>query len=367
MPLHHRSIFRGIDANLNRANEAFRVLEDALRFGIEDASLTRVCKQLRHDLADWAKRFELADLVLFRDASGDVGRSNDIENEYRRSDIHDILRANLARAKQSLRTLEEFSKTFDDQSSMAVEKIRYRVYDLEKAVLVLFESHRRLGTVQLYVLTDSCGDMSRFEDRIGRLTGSGVGAIQLRDKSLEDRELARYGETLVRLTRPDGVLSIINDRVDIASAVNADGVHLGQSDLPVAKARSMLDAHQLIGVSTHNLQQAREAMLAGANYIGVGPTFPSGTKSFDRFTGVPLIRDVLQEVSLPVFAIGGIDLARARSLVEIGCQRIAVSGAILADPKSMKETIAEFTSILQGRLEIGPGADPEVLTPSKNL
>ena len=107
-------------------------------------------------------------------------------------------------------------------------------------------------------------------------------------------------------------LFIINDRPDLAALARADGVHVGQEELSVKDARSIVGPETLVGVSTHSIEQARQAVLDGANYIGVGPTFPSGTKQFEQFPGVELLRAVAAEIRLPAFAIGGIGRAERR-------------------------------------------------------
>jgi thiamine-phosphate pyrophosphorylase len=129
-------------------------------------------------------------------------------------------------------------------------------------------------------------------------------------------------------TAKAGVLFVMNDRPDIARLAEADGVHLGQEDMPVQDARRILGPGALIGVSTHSLDQARQAVLDGASYIGVGPAFPSGTKSFSEFPGERLIREVAEETSLPAFVIGGINLKTIDRAVAAGAQRVAVSQAI---------------------------------------
>ncbi len=120
----------------------------------------------------------------------------------------------------------------------------------------------------------------------------------------------------------------MNDRPDLAALASADGVHLGQEELSVKDARSIVGPQALVGVSTHSLEQARSAVIDGADYIGVGPTFPSGTKPFDEFPGVDLLRAVAAEIRLPAFAIGGIDATNVGQVLEAGFTRIAVAGAI---------------------------------------
>ncbi len=158
---------------------------------------------------------------------------------------------------------------------------------------------------------------------------AGVKLIQMREKSLPDREFIEHARRLRAWTSDANALLIVNDRPDIAVLAEADGVHIGQEELSVRDARRIVGPDRLIGVSTHNIEQARQAVLDGADYLGVGPTFPSGTKSFESFAGLDFIRQVAAEISLPWFAIGGVDANTITAVMDAGARRIAVSGAIL--------------------------------------
>lgn len=138
------------------------------------------------------------------------------------------------------------------------------------------------------------------------------------------------------LTLQAGVLLIINDRADIAAAVGADGVHVGQDDLPVAAARRIVGGNKLVGASTHSLEQALAAQEAGADYIGVGPMFASSTKSISEIPGPPLLKAVAAEIQIPFVAIGGITAKNVDKLVKNGCKCLAISAAIIAaaDPEA---------------------------------
>ena len=135
----------------------------------------------------------------------------------------------------------------------------------------------------------------------------------------------------------------MNDRPDLAVLAQADGVHVGQEELSVKDARSIVGPDMLVGVSTHNIEQARQAVLDGADYLGVGPTFPSGTKQFEQFPGVELLRAVAAEIRLPVFAIGGIERQNLGRGIGGRFPRIAISGAITsaADPVQAAKELLE--------------------------
>ncbi|MCH5376696.1 MAG: thiamine phosphate synthase [Planctomycetes bacterium] len=190
----------------------------------------------------------------------------------------------------------------------------------------------RFRQSRLYVLVDGQRDETEFERIVLQLVAAGVDVLQLRDKHLSDRQLIARARLLRRLTRDSATLFVVNDRPDLALLADADGVHVGQDELTVEDARRVIGCDRVVGVSTHSVEQARRAVLDGADYIGCGPTFSSQTKSFDRFTGLSLLRRVAGESPLPAFAIGGIDLENLPAVLETGIGRIAVSAAIVKSP-----------------------------------
>ncbi len=169
--------------------------------------------------------------------------------------------------------------------------------------------------------------------------------VQLREKEQTDACLLERARLLRVWTRETGALLIINDRPDIAVLSEADGVHLGRDDLPAAAVRKIVGSDRLIGVSTHSLEQIRQAVLDGADYLGVGPVFTSSTKTFDALAGLEYVRAAAQETALPWFAIGGITSGNVADVVASGGRRIAVTGAI-----SRADHPAEATRELLARL-----------------
>jgi thiamine-phosphate pyrophosphorylase len=328
------SVMRIIDASLNRAAEGLRVAEDYVRFVLDDPFLTGQMKGLRHDLADAAATISSIDRHAARETQRDVGAAISTDAEAARDDVWAVCAASFKRAEQSLRSLEEYGKLIDGEFAGRMESLRYRLYTLEKAVDVGRSSRERLDGVRLCVLVDGRASARDFEKLVRELVAAGVGMIQFRDKQLDDRELVERARLLVELTRGSRTLSVINDRADIAAAVHADGVHVGQEDLSVKDARAIVGTRLLVGVSTHNIGQARGAVLDGADYLGAGPTFVSRTKSFDAFAGLDYLREVSAEIRLPTFAIGGITAGNVRDVMEAGIGRVAVSGAVVdaADP-----------------------------------
>lgn len=318
-----------LDAAINRASEGIRVVEDYTRMVMNDAHLSQKLKQLRHDVSSATATFDREKRIASRDSQSDVGRSNRTESEYHRENEAGVVQANMSRVAQALRTIEEFSKTADSNVAANVEQLRYDVYTLEKAILTTLLSVKSLANTSLYVLVDGMGDSETLKRTCKSLIDAGVDMFQLRDKQLQDRELVAAGRVLTEVTRGTEVKWIMNDRCDLALAAGADGVHLGQEDLLVGDARRVVGPAKLVGVSTHSIEHARQAVIDGANYIGVGPVFPSQTKSFKSHVGVELVQEVMAEIRLPFFPIGGINMENIQTLTAAGCGSAAVSGAIV--------------------------------------
>lgn len=339
---------RVLDAAANRATEGLRVVEDFARFGLDDAHLTRLVKELRHELAATCAALPWPERLAARDTQGDVGTDVSTAAEGQRGDAWVVYSANLERTKQSLRSLEEFGKLAASTVAPQFQALRYRLYTLEKALGIAHDSAQRLFNVRVCVLVDGRETVDEFRRLVTPVIDAGVGMIQLREKGLADAQWAERARLRVRLlrqlTQDSPLVIILNDRPDIAAAVDADGVHLGQEDMSVPDARAILGPRKLIGVSTHNIQQARAAVLEGANYLGAGPTFPSSTKSFDTFPGLAYLRQVAAEISLPMFAIGGIGADNLSEVLETGIRHVAVSSAVVAaaNPGSVVKRLHEM-------------------------
>ena len=189
---------------------------------------------------------------------------------------------------------------------------------------------------RLYVIVDraTAGTRDLAELAAAAIRG-GADVIQLRDKTAPTRRLLDDASRVRTVTRNAGIPLIINDRADVAHAAGADGVHLGQDDLPIAAARAILGPNRLIGKSTHSLEQAIAAELDGADYIGVGPIFSTPTKPGSQSVGVDLIRQVALRVQIPFICIGGLDATNLQRALSAGAERIAVVRAVCAatDPQ----------------------------------
>jgi thiamine-phosphate pyrophosphorylase len=178
---------------------------------------------------------------------------------------------------------------------------------------------------KLYPITDVRLTGLSHAEQVERLAEGGATLIQLRDKLAAPREFYQSALEAMRVARRLGVRIIINDRVDIAMAVEADGVHLGQDDLPPERARQLLGPSRLVGYSTHNLEQALAADSAPIDYLAFGPVFQTSTKEKpDPVVGLDALREIKRRLTKPLVAIGGITLDRAGSVITAGADSIAV-------------------------------------------
>ena len=192
-----------------------------------------------------------------------------------------------------------------------------------------------LKNFKLYAITDLKAENPQILEQIKGALRGGVDMVQLRSKTLSDHALFKLGEKMRMLTRQMKKLFIVNDRVDLALLLDADGVHLGQDDLSIASARRILGKNgKIIGRSTHSLKQAMKAEREGADYIGFGPIFGTPTKPTYQPIGLKPIHQVMKRVRIPVVCIGGIERSNIDKVINAGAQRIAVVRAIFstADP-----------------------------------
>lgn len=324
-----RLAWRAIDANLNRAGEGLRAVEEFARFGENDLRLTTELKSLRHRLAEASRAFPAENLLAARDTPGDVGTKASGAVDTVRNDVRDAALANMKRVQQALRAIEEFAKVVLPEAAPAFERLRYDSYSLEQRLVDPGGRRKRLSDAKLYLLLDVQGNLDRVRRLAEETLAGGVDVVQLRDKSATDRDLLRAGQIVREATLAAGALFIVNDRADLALALDADGVHVGQEELPVAVVRDLLGPSRLVGLSTHDIDQALAGERDGADYLGVGPTFPSRTKPFADFPGLPFLREVARQIALPWFAIGGIDEMNLAEVLNAGASRAAISGAIL--------------------------------------
>lgn len=181
----------------------------------------------------------------------------------------------------------------------------------------------------IYLITDSAISRLSHVEVVRQAIKAGIGTMQIREKDLSKKDLFNIALTLRKMTQKNNVLFIVNDYIDIALAVDADGVHLGQEDMPIEEARKIMGTNKLIGISTHSLRQAVEAQNSGADYIGFGPIFHTATKDAGKPKGIDAITKIKKHIKIPVVAIGGITWENAYEVLNAGADAVAVASGIL--------------------------------------
>jgi thiamine-phosphate pyrophosphorylase len=331
-------LYRILDANLDRAREGLRVIEEWCRFGLNDIELAGLCKQLRQELGSWHQE----DFRLARDTPADVGTEITHAQEETRSNITAVLQANLSRVQEALRVLEEYGKLSNPAMGTACKHMRYQVYALESQLL-LHARRQRLQDIYLYLVTSPT---DKLIETVEAALQGGVRLVQYRDKEPDDTIRLTRARSLRSLCRRYQALFIVNDRVDLALATDADGVHLGQQDLPVETARQLLGPHRLIGRSTTNSTELKRAIEEGVDYIGVGPVYATPTKPDKAAAGLDYVRYAAAHSTLLWFAIGGIDDQNLPQVLHAGAQRVAMVRAIMqaAEPS---HTVQQALALLE--------------------
>ena len=318
--------FRIIDANINRACEGLRVIEDWFRFSQEDADLTARLKHLRHSIRNSLRQFD-DEFIRHRLMENDVGLS--ISQNEDAGEKKDIITANFKRAQEALRVIEENLQQLGySQSAKQFEQYRFNLYALEKAVqnAAIKKRKQDMLATDIYGITASEFSNGRPNvDVVKAMIDAGVRIIQYRAKEKSMKEKFSECEKIRELTQKAGVCLIVNDHADLALLVGADGVHLGQDDLPPEKVRKLVGAEMIIGLSTHSPQQAGEAVAKGVDYIGVGPLFTTYTKKdVCPPVGLAYLQYVAKNIPLPFVAIGGIKEDNLAQVIRHGASCVAM-------------------------------------------
>jgi thiamine-phosphate pyrophosphorylase len=328
-----RAILRILDANLDRAREGLRVIEEWCRFGLERTDLTDTCKHLRQQLAQWHS----PDIRAARDTPGDPGTQLTHPQESQREDIRQVLLANFARVQESLRVLEEYGKVHRTDLAAAVKQIRYQVYTLE-STMTQKPKLQALLQARLYLVTSPEPNLLHVVE--AALNG-GLRLVQYRDKNTDNRTRYETATKLKFLCQQYGAVFIINDHIDLALAVDADGVHLGQQDYPIEVARRLLGPEKIIGRSTTNPTELQRAIDEQADYIGVGPVYETPTKAGKAAAGHAYVAYAKTHAPMPWYAIGGVDANNLPDVIAAGASRASVVRAIMQadDPKAVTQQL----------------------------
>jgi len=329
---------RIIDENLNRLSEGLRVLEDIARMLLNDTDLTQQLKTMRHELIRADLPFN-KQLIESRDSVNDIGAAMKVAGEATHKELPDILVANARRAQESLRVLEEMAKLPTlNLNSDKFKQARFYLYTIERNLLSkLLRQDKNKKLNGLYVVIDTEALQGHDPIKIARqVIRGGAKTIQFRDKMSGKKALLLLAQKLKELCSQNNVLFIVNDHLDLALAVDADGLHLGQEDLPVTEARKLLPIDKIIGCSAASLDQAIIAVSDGADYLGIGAIFPTSSKENADICGLAVLRQVTQEVKIPVVAIGGINKSNIAEVMAAGADAVALISAVLqaADPEA---------------------------------
>ena len=339
-PPNDNRIAQLIDANLDRAREGLRVMEDWCRFGLKRNDFSIQIK-------DWRQQLGAHHHNIYRRArltSNDPAMGISHQLQKVRSTPEAIFIANSSRVQEALRVIEEFTRLTDPNLCRIATKIRYETYEIEIKVLNTSEGinkRKALKDCSIYLITTNRSDL---ENVVLQALKAGVKIVQYREKFLQDKEKISQAKCLASLCKKHNSLFIINDRIDIALAVDADGIHLGQEDIPTKIAREILGTEKIIGRSTHCLEDIKNAEKDGCDYIGIGPIFPSETKKQLNPIGIDYLRKGLNETLLPAFAIGGINSSNINKINQLNNLRIAVSDAVInsKDPFTTTEELLKF-------------------------
>jgi thiamine-phosphate pyrophosphorylase len=315
------AVWRILDANFDRAREGLRIIEEWCRFALNNSALASECKQMRQELGMW----HTPEIRSARDTSGDVGTALSHPREEQRTGIEQLLQANLCRVQEALRVLEEYGKLYSLNLSSGCKQMRYRVYTLESNLLA-YRRRQMLTSAKLYLVTSPSPDLL---PRVEAALQGGLTLVQYRDKETNDTDRLAIARQMCQLCHNYGALFILNDRVDLALAVDADGVHLGQQDVSIALARQILGSQRIVGKSTTNPSEMAQAIKEGADYIGVGPVYETPTKAGKAAAGLEYVQHAAKNATVPWFAIGGIDNTNIDDVLQAGAPAIAIVRAIM--------------------------------------
>ena len=341
---------RIIDANFNRVGEGLRLLEEIARLLLNDAALTQQLKTMRHELIRSDYSFQ-QQLLQSRNSESDVGIDIEVPGEEKERKLPVVLVANSRRVQESLRTLEELAKIPGTASKLDSEKFkqaRFNLYTIEQKLLSKLLRHDKLKYISgLYVIADTQFLKGRHHIEVAsQAIRGGARVIQLRDKVQSKEKLLPVAQQLRTLCTEHDVLFIMNDYLDVALGTDADGLHLGQEDLPVKVACKLLPLGKILGCSVTTVEQAVAAQSEGADYVAVGSMYPTSSKETAVVVGLERLHQVRQAVSLPLVAIGGITKDNASEVMAAGADSVAVISAVLG-AESPEEAVRQIVDILE--------------------
>ena len=345
---------RIIDANLNRIGEGLRLLEEVARLLLNDAELTQQLKTIRHELLREDISFN-RQLLQARNAEGDIGANLQVPGEDKAQELPLIVVANAKRVQESLRILEEMTKVHGTVSELDSDKFkqaRFALYTIEQKLVAKLLRRDKLERLHgLYVIIDTEALKGRKHVEIARQAiHGGATTIQLRDKVSSRKEVLPIARRLRALCSERNVLFIVDDYLDIALETDADGLHVGQEDLPMKVARKWLPADKILGGSAETIKMALAAQSDGADYLGVGAIYPTMSKTKTVVVGLERLRQIKQAVSLPLIGIGGINKDNAADVIAAGAVSVAVISAV-SGAESPEEAARQIVARMEAKNE----------------
>jgi thiamine-phosphate pyrophosphorylase len=359
MPSRKDDILRILDANLNRAREALRVIEEYHRLGCDDGTGADELRSIRHGLVEFQKKAGLGHGARLgaRDAEGDVGRPLKTGAVQTYGAMSDLLVANFSRLQEALRVLAEYARLSPrPEAARIAEDLRFRVYGMESDGAVHAPRRALLDAALYFVLSGELGPAQPARIA-GAAARGGADVVQLRGFDLPDRSLVALAREVGAAVREAGALYVVNDRLDVALAVEADGVHLGESDVPFADARRVAPRRFIVGATVGSAGEAVEALEAGADYAGIGAVFPSPVKPGRRVIGPEEAARAARAARGPVFPIGGIGPDTIEELLSAGLDRACVSSALQKSPDPAALAATLKAKLLSARSARGAGRE----------
>jgi len=312
------SIEHLINANTHRFKEGARVLEDLARFVLKNEDLFKQVRELRHSL----KSSLPVDIT-----QQDLGGPSLVENNIR-SNLMDLVQANTVRMEESLRVLEEVSP--ENKEKQRIKLLRYSAYEIHQTLYKAFSMYVKQDKLKgLYLIIDTDIIKMPMKTIAKIINKTSVNLIQFRNKSLSKRDFLQNVIQFKRLLNSDKLL-IINDHLDIALDI-ADGVHLGQTDYPLERARALVPDDFLIGITCHNIKEAKAAVKAGASYLSIGCIFPTSSKKDAIATSLTQLASIRQEINIPICATGGINTQNLTKVISCNVDMVALISSIWSE------------------------------------
>ncbi len=333
------------DANINRACEGLRVIEDFFRLFYNNSQLSEKIKDIRHKIR---KIGEEKNYLYYRNSKSDIGK--DFKYDKISENNSFVLKKNFKRVQESLRVLEELLKTENIEFVKEIKKFRFEIYEIEKLFYSKKEKFKKIISKNkpiLYGIIDKRFSQFNHIEIAENMLSAGIKIIQLREKELNDKDFLKIACKIKEMCNDNDAIFIINDRVDIAILSEADGVHLGQNDIEIEKARMLFGEDKIYGLSTHNLEQVEIAEKISPDYIGFGPIFETKSKENpDPVVGIELLQKVKKLYkNIPIVAIGGINLKNIKDVICCKPEMICVMSGIISQ-KNIKETIKKYMEII---------------------